>query len=80
MDESIIIKLNMAVADTPEPSIVGQDILGGVNSLLQLLRNSDFCCMLIANSTTGNTGTIHYVKTLSILFCQLYHYYQGSSC
>ena len=49
MDENIIVKVNVAVVDTLEPYfIVVQDILGGANSLLHSLNESEFllypCC------------------------------------
>ena len=55
----------MAVVNTPKPYfILGQDILGGTNSLLCSLKYSDFCCILIVDNVTGNIGTIHYLKKI----------------
>ena len=69
MDKNIIVKANRAVVDTLEPYfIVGQDILGGTTSLLHSLNSSDFCCILIANNTTGNISTIHYMKSIEHTF------------
>ena len=65
MDKNIIIKANIAVVDIPEPyQIVVPDILGGTNSLLYSLNNSDFCCILIVDNVTGNIGSIHYMKNI----------------
>ena len=69
MDENIIVKVNVAVVDIPEPYfIVGQDMLGGTNSLLHLFTYSDFCCILVVDNATGNTGTIYYKKNIEHTF------------
>ena len=66
----------MAVVDILEPYFIeGQDILGGANSLLCLLNNRDFYCILIVENVTRNIGTIHYMKkiehTLLLVVLQL---------
>ena len=65
LDEYITVKVNVVVVDTSEPYfIIGQDILGGSNSLLWSLNNSSFCCILVVDNVTGNVGTIYYVKNI----------------
>ena len=55
----------MAIVDTLEPYfIVGKDILGGTNSLLCSLTNSNFFCILVVNNIMGNNSMIYYVKNI----------------
>ena len=55
----------MAIFDIPETYfIVGQDILGHVNSLLCSLSKSDSCCILVVDNATRNISNICYVKNI----------------